>query len=77
VWRPRDDVMVSPVVAGSYRPNDEIPMTNDEGMIKAELTNKVASTLVRIPTLIRHSTFGLRHFLERFLDFARNDKNVM
>jgi hypothetical protein len=44
-------------------------MTKDEGMIKPELANKVASTLVR------HSTFALRHFPERFLDFARNDKN--
>ena len=31
--------------------------------------------VVRHSSLIRHSTFVLRHLLSRFLDFARNDKN--
>ena len=46
------------------RSNDEIRMTKDEGTIKFELRNKPCQIS---SSLIRHSTFVLRHFLGCFL----------
>jgi hypothetical protein len=34
------------------------------------------SSVIGALSFLRHSSFELRHFLERFLDFARNDKKV-
>src|SRR5438093_7656011 len=56
---PRCRVMSSPAVARRYRWNDEIRMTNDEGITKAEFRGKPAADYHS--SLIRHSTFVLRH----------------
>jgi uncharacterized protein YyaL (SSP411 family) len=51
-------------IAGRYRSNDEIRMTKDEGITKLELRSKHSQVS---SSLIRHSTFVLRHFLGGFL----------
>src|SRR2546426_8586425 len=51
-------VMSSLAVARRYRWNDEIRMTNDEGITKVEFRGKLAADYHS--SLIRHSTFVLR-----------------
>ncbi len=57
---PCDDVSLQ----GDYLLNDEIGMTNDEGITKPELRNKRCQIS---SSLIRHLTFVLRRFLGGFL----------
>jgi hypothetical protein len=57
--------------------NDEIRMTNDEGMPHDEMCNsrsiKRAFFVIRASSLIRHWLLSIRHSSTGFLGSARND----